>query len=347
MALVDGLQAYWKFDESSGNAADSSGNGNAATNVNSTAYATGKINNGADLERGSSNYFTVNDSASVSIVNGWSVSFWMKIESLNNWMIPFRKRSGENGCGTLIYANGDFDVNAGAGSFGGQTNALGLTTATWYHIVIYFNGATSKLYVNNAAPVTQNIPNITDPATALYIGANVSGGSDSFDGIIDEFGIWNRELTASDVSELYNGGSGLQYPFTTNTYSISVNDALTITESVTLTRVSNISVNDAITITESINTAFAMGISVSDAITISESVTVENTQLGGISVNDALTVSENITSVASIPGISVFDSITISENVTITRTTFAYVGPANMRSDQQDWPLAMDDDTIL
>jgi hypothetical protein len=34
-----------------------------------------------------------------------------------------------------------------------------------------------------------------------------------FDGTIDEVGIWNRSLSSSEVSELYNGGSGASYPF--------------------------------------------------------------------------------------------------------------------------------------
>jgi len=35
-----------------------------------------------------------------------------------------------------------------------------------------------------------------------------------WDGVIDELGIWDRVLSASEVTELYNSGSGFQYPFT-------------------------------------------------------------------------------------------------------------------------------------
>jgi hypothetical protein len=41
---------------------------------------------------------------------------------------------------------------------------------------------------------------------------NISGGS--FNGSIDEVGIWSRALTSSEVTSLYNSGSGRQYPFT-------------------------------------------------------------------------------------------------------------------------------------
>jgi hypothetical protein len=33
-------------------------------------------------------------------------------------------------------------------------------------------------------------------------------------GDIDEVGIWSRVLTSTEVTQLYNGGAGLQYPFT-------------------------------------------------------------------------------------------------------------------------------------
>ena len=57
MALTDNLVSYWKLDESSGNAADSVGS-NTLTNTNTVTYSAGKINNGADFERDSAQYFS-------------------------------------------------------------------------------------------------------------------------------------------------------------------------------------------------------------------------------------------------------------------------------------------------
>lgn len=49
MALNTNILASWKFDESSGNATDSSGNGKTLTNTNSISYVSGKVNNAADF----------------------------------------------------------------------------------------------------------------------------------------------------------------------------------------------------------------------------------------------------------------------------------------------------------
>lgn len=168
---------------------------------------------------------------------------------------------------------------------------------------------------------------------------------------------------------------------------ISVSDSLTITESVTLTEINNINVNDAITISESITMTFVFainvfdsltlsesvtvenanlgGISVSDTLTITESVTMTNTELGGISVSDALTITENLSIVHVLP-ISVSDSIGISESITMSGQSFISVsdsititesktmfvpdfpsGIAYMRSKQNEYPLAMDDESLL
>ena len=175
----------------------------------------------------------------------------------------------------------------------------------------------------------------------------------------------------------------------TTELTISVSDAITITESVTMEVNSFIDVSDAITITESVTgPEYVFTIDVFDSVILTESVTVENSQLGDISVNDAITLTESVTvensqlgdidvsdtiTIADVPTIdflflvNVSDDITISESVeiaagmgdinvsdtiTITESVTMFVpdlssGIAIMRSEQQQYPLGMDDETIL
>jgi hypothetical protein len=65
--ISDGLVGYWKMDESSGNALDSSGNGYTLTNNGSTPYVGGKFGNGIDLESTSSQYFYAAPSGNVKV----------------------------------------------------------------------------------------------------------------------------------------------------------------------------------------------------------------------------------------------------------------------------------------
>lgn len=55
--LSDGLVGYWKMDESSGNANDSSGNSTTLTNTGTLPYLNGKFGNGADFTSASSQSF--------------------------------------------------------------------------------------------------------------------------------------------------------------------------------------------------------------------------------------------------------------------------------------------------
>ena len=47
----------------------------------------------------------------------------------------------------------------------------------------------------------------------MEIGSRSSGAWNEFEGEIDELGIWSRVLTADEVTELWNGGAGITYPF--------------------------------------------------------------------------------------------------------------------------------------
>ncbi len=102
-----------------------------------------------------------------------------------------------------------------------------------------------------------------------------------------------------------------------------VNDAVTVAEAITTGGVDlgDISVFDSVTVSESVAIDFPFDISVFDSVAVSESVTVENTSLGDINVNDAVTISESVT-------------VTVSA---------AKRGMVVMRSNQQSYPIPMDD----
>jgi len=51
---------------------------------------------------------------------------------------------------------------------------------------------------------------MSNTASSAYI-AGVTGAAGGYTGRIDEFGIWRRELSASQVTSLYNSGAALAY----------------------------------------------------------------------------------------------------------------------------------------
>jgi hypothetical protein len=104
--------------------------------------------------------------------------------------------------------------------------ASNITNNTWYHVVLvldrtdklkmYINGGLYPVTVggtNNLIPYASTNYNTTHP---FRIGSYTSSDNTTpiifFNGKIDAFNAWNRVLTQSEITELYNSGNGKQYP---------------------------------------------------------------------------------------------------------------------------------------
>lgn len=76
----------------------------------------------------------------------------------------------------------------------------------WYHICIVFDQVadTFSLYKNGVYSFGGPIGTIRPSSGYLTIGNN-SNGIFGFDGSIDDIGIWNRALTPCEISQLYTG----------------------------------------------------------------------------------------------------------------------------------------------
>ena len=229
MALIDNIVSYWKFDESSGNAADSAGS-NTLTNNGSMTYSAGVINNGATDIVANSKYFSAADSASLTpSSSGFSWGFWIQVTSITGSQEVLCKVTGAtyeyeifmSGAGGLIMGltySGD-GTPANRSQF--TTNAAALTAAnTWTYIVITAIASSNTVifYVNGSSVASSTILSastaVADTAANFAIGIYDTGTPTAgMTGQIDEMGLWNRVLSSSEVIELYNGGAGLQYPF--------------------------------------------------------------------------------------------------------------------------------------
>lgn len=90
------------------------------------------------------------------------------------------------------------------------------TDGTWRHFAFTFDSGALKLYVNGAEvsptkSVDSAMTTIRESTTDFAIGAISGGGAWNNAGEADEVGVWSRALTASEIADLYNSGSGLTY----------------------------------------------------------------------------------------------------------------------------------------
>ena len=230
--LVVNLISYWKFDEASGNAADSHGS-NTLTNVGTTPFVTGKLNNGADFEdAGSPKYFTISDGAQsgLDITGDFTISLWVNPESCtaNHPMVAKHSIGSDTGY-AIYYVNQSgtpklrMTISNGPTAYESQYVTQNLGAGTFKHVVATFNLSTKvgQFFVNGASVGSTAAFTVTGGAVnANSASFNVGridpgGGVDGyFDGVLDEIGIWNRVLTNDEIGFLYNGGAALAYPLT-------------------------------------------------------------------------------------------------------------------------------------
>ena len=246
MGLLDGLVAYYKFDETVGAVADDAHTGGYDGDITGAAInQTGKIDKAYDFDGtdGNDDVDLTNNAIWNTTFAGadkkFSISIWLKIDTNNN-SIFFAKYADdgedqrqfymmiETATGKLriIYT---FDLSATAYRYIRGSTALAANGLTWYHIVITYDGSIDTnngldrvqmyVYANAETETLEGNPgdlgDIPSGTGRAVIGANLSSNGltsgYNFDGIIDEVGIWSKVLTHAEITSLYNSGNGLAY----------------------------------------------------------------------------------------------------------------------------------------
>jgi hypothetical protein len=220
MALTDNLISYWKFDEASGNRADSHGS-NTLTDVNTVGSATGILNNGADFEASSSERLT-RSAQTWGIANAWTWAFWYKPESFtgNPRIIFMGPDGGANNIVIGVTTGGKLFVNlfnsAGAAFKEYSNSTTTMSINNWYHVAVTWDGTDLLGYINNSAQTftkgLDNAGSMTDSSRQLTIGATAAGTAPT-DGVLDETPLYSRAITSAEVSVLFGGGTPPAYPF--------------------------------------------------------------------------------------------------------------------------------------
>ena len=204
---VNGLVGYWNFNDGSGTTAeDKSGQGNNGTLTNmdpATDWVDGKVGSGALDFDGSNDYVDAGSSSSLRFHTGdFTVTGWIKSDSLT---------------GTRTLGTTYLDLNTGW-LFGTSNSKLGyytnawksanttLVTGQWYHIGITVDASGNYIfYLNGNSDGSGALTLPANTTESFKIGAyGASGGLGRFDGLIDEVRIYNRALSADEISRLYN-----------------------------------------------------------------------------------------------------------------------------------------------
>ena len=216
--LLSGIVGYWALDETIGTAIDLVNRNNGAMVGSIVQGLTGKIDKcvGGD---GTSMYINVGDVAALN-VEQLTLSVWFDI-SVNSYDCPASKINGGLSAGWAMTTESTklrVRVADNATHFAQLDSTTTVTTGAWFHAVMTSDGTNLKLYINGSQEGSDTaFPYSIGYESGIYskfqIGARGEDPTAFFKGGIDEVGVWNRALTTTEITELYNAGSGKTYPF--------------------------------------------------------------------------------------------------------------------------------------
>lgn len=224
--LLTGLNSYYKMDELSGTtisseigSIDGTVGGTMATN------GTGLIDKciWTDTEKdGTGIAAQFGNNWSIDTGQAYTFNVWMNLEQDQSFTVF--KKGADRPLYLLLYN-------------GSSLYFLGTHTSASYKLNINYNGYVYQsgwrmwtLTVTGDSPMnggdiqlyidgTLMTPSVTinglttsfSDSTNMYVGDYASGQYNPNG--LDEFGVWDKVLTQSEVTELYNSGAGNQYPF--------------------------------------------------------------------------------------------------------------------------------------
>ncbi len=213
-----GAVGYWKMNENGGlYAYDSSASGNTGNLTNGPIWITSKFGSGLQFD-GTNDYVNIGNSECLNTINALTISAWVNSQNT---------QSCTGGTYILRIENGNPTVSGGSyGLWWHSCNTLyfflrepddsGYVTQDvhptisrndWHYIAATFDGSTqiASVYVDGVMKASSNvgISSIYTSLTTNFIFGYGSAGY-YFNGTIDDVAIWNRSLSPSEISKLYN-----------------------------------------------------------------------------------------------------------------------------------------------
>ena len=200
-----------------------------------SSTVSGKTGNAISLTQSSS--IILKDRSALKFTGDFSVSFWFRTPDVTTSKALISTSDGTKGWWIYIASGNILWSSGGSTNVNFGFNPTTLVANTWYHVVVsvannvdiscYLNGVLGGYQSMVSKTITYDYWNGFHPSV---IGGRANRNVNTsieidyrFTGIIDDVVTWNRKLTSSEVNQLYNGTSGVEYPYSGKSLS-SPND---------------------------------------------------------------------------------------------------------------------------
>jgi len=216
--LIRGTVAWYKGE---GNANDALGNNNGTIHGGVT-FVPGEVGQAFNFD-GTSGTVQVANAGAFEPAYGVTLEAWVKSTSAQVQPFQYILAKGADSTFAASYAlytglggGLDFYVYDGSHTLAGIVHAPAVGAAiwdgNWHHVAGTYDGAAVRLYVDGAqigsgTPATFRIGYNLSTSNDLFIGGYKGPATFLFNGSVDEPAIYNRTLTAAEISQIFKAGS--------------------------------------------------------------------------------------------------------------------------------------------
>ncbi len=221
VAFADDAMHYWTFNEGTGRSVGDVAGGQNGVMVGSSTdfgWTSGKVGTGIVMDGTMGTGVALPDAFLKGSTGSFSV--WLKLDSLSDRNIIFSSKSTTDHNIYNVFSvdrEGRIQLQFRDTASGNDRKAQGtkiLNVNEWYHIVFTANAQSYQLFVNGEVALVAGentgrwIPDLSNHVMSHRIGiSEATPFSGSFDGYLDDFRIYNRALSSTDVGQLYNEGN--------------------------------------------------------------------------------------------------------------------------------------------
>ncbi len=193
----------------------------------------GKIDGALDFD-GTNDHVDLSSIDATDYYDEYTISAWVKADQLagdNFRTIAATDANSAGGFGIRVdsgHFNGDDQFVCFAGD-GPNSNVHVFSTTEmqldeWYHVVCTYDGTDLSIYVNGVGEDSQPASVTDSGIDGFQIGRLKLGNLqyDPWDGLIDDVAIWDRELSSSEVLQVYSLSDGNDIPEIGNVKNVSL-----------------------------------------------------------------------------------------------------------------------------
>jgi hypothetical protein len=164
------------------------------------------VNTKSILLDGVDDYVNCGNDSSLQFNNLLSVSAWVKTSTSGKGILAIRVGNTATQEAFSLTSSGEVRMNNGTR----LTANTSILDNNWHHIVVTYNTSLAtnnlKIYIDGSLDNSVNRTTVIQGSGTNYLIIGEYRASNFFNGILDEVSVFNSELSASDITSIYNGG---------------------------------------------------------------------------------------------------------------------------------------------